>query len=551
MSAQLRKRVVSPAQRNRAVVYCRFSTSDQDERTSFARQETNCASLADQHGLEIIHTYRDAARGGDEHDRPDYNAMMAAARRGEFDFVLADESSRVWRPEGGELLDFVAELTSNDQHLITAKDGLDTRDESSILLVPIHGAVNRSERRKIAARTYGTLRELAKMGKCAGGRVYGYQTRRGQDGYAEWAIKEDEAEVVRFIFETYASQRITIRGIAARLNEKCVAPPRGENWSDRTLNKMMRNAMYTGVLRWGRQQWRKKFKATRRTPKAREDFVEISKPELRIVPESLWKRVQERRDGTPRPPKDKRRRGGRAPKHLLSGIIVCGVCGGGFGLRDGHRYCCFRRRTGGAAACSNSHNVHRELAEEKILGGVHQLLTSPEMLSAAREAMLEHVAGIKRQMLGGGNASKVRAELVVVEKQLASAAQKIIELDLGASAAVAEQIKKLEGRRAALARELETAKDRRLDALPDEIPDALARCAAEVEKLGQLAETGDERVVRRAQADLRTLLGDTIRLEPHVGGYLVARLELQKRAIPLISGERVKKGLYVPSVSAL
>jgi hypothetical protein len=125
-----------------------------------------------------------------------------------------------------------------------------------------------------------------------------------------------------------------------------------------------------------------------------------------------------------------------------------------------------------------------------------------------------------------------------------------VSLDLTHSAAMADQLRRLEARRDALRAELvRTSKHRQLDDLSERVPDALRRCADEV---GRMADLADERVVRRAQVSLRALLGDGIKLVPdRAGRFLIAHIEVEKRAVPLIADSRVTTSRFESSRSAL
>ena len=73
-------------------------------------------------------------------------------------------------------------------------------------------------------------------------------------------------------------------------------------------------------------------------------------PQLRIVPDDLWRSVKERQQQTRSQiiTKDKGVRSERArrPNYLLSGLLKCGSCGGGFSkISQSHYGCSTARRT--------------------------------------------------------------------------------------------------------------------------------------------------------------------------------------------------------------
>src|SRR5690606_34341613 len=88
--------VAKPAkeQAMKAVLYARYST-DMQRSTSIGDQGRNCRRRADGGGWTITATYSDEAISGSDANRPQYQAMLAAAKRGEFDVLLVDDLSRL------------------------------------------------------------------------------------------------------------------------------------------------------------------------------------------------------------------------------------------------------------------------------------------------------------------------------------------------------------------------------------------------------------------------------------------------------------------------
>src|SRR5262249_2862731 len=159
------------------------------------------------------------------------------------------------------------------------------------------------------------------------------------------------------IFTMYA-KGMSPRGIAARLNADRVPSPgstwkrtvrRTSGWLSSAINGdpargfgILNNRRYIGVVTWGRTQWKRSAAdSARRTPTVNPTPVHQATDErMRIVSEKLWKRVKSRqaalrktvgarvKAGLRRPG------GGRAPRHLLSGLLRCGVCGAAYTLAD-------------------------------------------------------------------------------------------------------------------------------------------------------------------------------------------------------------------------
>ncbi len=200
----------------KAAVYCRYSTDKQSE-NSIEDQLRVCERLAEQHDFEVVARFTDAAISGGTASRPGYQAMLDAARRREFDAIIAEDTSRLWRllaeqaPRLAELADLGIDVITHD---------LDTRQESASILGAVTGAMSEHYRKEIGRRTRRGLEGLARSHKPTGGRAFGYVAAAdSESGNRE--INLEQAEVVRRIFTMYADG-MSPRTIAAELNKEGV-----------------------------------------------------------------------------------------------------------------------------------------------------------------------------------------------------------------------------------------------------------------------------------------------------------------------------------------
>jgi site-specific DNA recombinase len=84
----------------RAVVYARFSSENQRE-SSIEDQVRNARRLIEERGWQLVQTYVDRAISGASPLRPGYQALMAEAREGRFDVVVAEALDRLSREQAG------------------------------------------------------------------------------------------------------------------------------------------------------------------------------------------------------------------------------------------------------------------------------------------------------------------------------------------------------------------------------------------------------------------------------------------------------------------
>jgi site-specific DNA recombinase len=371
----------------RAALYARYSTEKQSG-ASIEDQHRVCERLAERHGLVAVERFSDAAISGGTAERPGYQALLAAARRHEFDVIVAEDTSRLWR-NLAEQAPRLAELADLGVHVVT--HDLDTRAESAGMLGAVLGASSEAYRKEIGRRTRRGLEGLARQGKTAGGRSFGY-TPAAQSGTGQIEINEAEAAVVRRIFERYADGK-SPRAIADELNREKVPAP-GVSWArimrrqagwvgsalngDGKMTGILHNPMYQGQVIWNRLRWVRSAANShkrRRVENPRSEWIVREEPRLRIVPQELWERVRARRKERSHEVGERVSRGlsrlsanhtGRSPRYLLSGLLKCSQCGSSYQLNGAKHYACSGHLNGGPNCCPNNARLHRDKAEAGV-----------------------------------------------------------------------------------------------------------------------------------------------------------------------------------------
>lgn len=100
-------------------------------------------------------------------------------------------------------------------NLICVEDGIDSSKDSGNLMISVLSAVAEIERENILVQTMEGRRQKAREGKWNGGFApYVYKLENG-----ELLIAEDEAEVIRIVYDKYVNTNMGANSIAAYLNE--------------------------------------------------------------------------------------------------------------------------------------------------------------------------------------------------------------------------------------------------------------------------------------------------------------------------------------------
>lgn len=490
----------------RTLIYARYSSALQNPR-SIADQLAACRKRAAEQGWTILEEFSDAAISGaagiEDLQRPGLAAMLARIERGGVDIILTESTDRIARHQGDAFA--VRELIEHGgARLFTLMDG-----EVDEITGTIKGLFDARTRKDLAQRVRRGHRGRISQGRAASGVAFGYRKVAKLDDSGEpirglREVDEDKAEIVRRIFREYAAGRSPIQ-IVKDLNEDGIPAPRGGTWRPSTLIghrnsgfSILANPIYIGQLVYGRS----KAVVDPRTRQRRMvpgdgDLHTGEAPHLRIVDDELWQAVQEQMEarssvlaGQRRPERQRR------PKHLLSGLGECGVCGSNYVMRGGGYFACSRYTE--AKACTNNRTIRQDRFEERVLAELREMMLAPEVVEAYLE---EYRAESARKLK---DAARERGKM---ERRAAEAAKKVERL-VAAIAAGGNEFAEI---RAALA----TAKAERAQAekalsAADAIPQialhpGLARQYREaIENLS--SELADERTRQEAAPRIRKLI---------------------------------------------
>ena len=521
----------------RAVTYARYSSKMQRE-SSIEDQQRNVHERARREGWSIVADYADRAISGSDSTRPQYLAMQAAARRGEFDVLLIDDLSRLTR-DSAEQEKTIRMLEFRGIRLVSTADGYDSTSKARKMLRGFKGLANEQFLEDHAERVYRGQKGQALKGRWNGGRPYGYRLKRQvdesrRDQYGDAArigtvLQRDPvmAKVVQEIFQRFTDGDSTAM-IARALNARGVPSPgstwrrevrRCAGWMSSAVRVILQNPLYTGQQRWNTSQFVRDPESNKHVRRARPkaEWVVNENPALRIVSDELFQRAQARfhtcADG------DVRLKSGGKPKHLLSGLLKCGTCGRSYTMGGAHSYVCGSVRSG---ACDNHVRVRRDHLENVILGPVRDGLLAPDRVKRmAKEMEAEFARRIR------DNATRAEAapkELQDLDARLARLRSRLIEGDPDLTADELQAgIARAEAKRA----ELTTTQ-----ALPREsarVLSLLPKAAALYRQQIEAGLEGDVEAAYRARAVLRDLLG-TITLTPE-GEALWASYRLNRAAL--------------------
>ena len=420
----------------RVALYARYSSDNQRD-ASIEDQLRQCRERAAREGWTVVDSYSDRAISGASLIRPGIQELLADMQARRFDIVLSEALDRISRDQEDVAAVF-KRLRFAGVSIVTLSEG-----EISELHVGLKGTMNALFLKDLAMKTHRGIRGRVEAGKIGGGNAYGYAVvkqldARGEPIRGDREIIEEQAEIVRRIFREYVAGKGPQR-IAADLNRDGVASPTGKRWSDTTIrgNRVIGSGilnceLYVGVIRWNRQRQMKNPETGRRVLRLNpeSEWIRIEVPELRIIPQDLWDAAKARQDELTTLYKaqiETSREGIRSglaanrglnathrPRTLLSGLLVCGCCGGSYARRGQDRYACTNHVL--SAGCDNARTVDRKVLEARVLAGLRDRLMAPEAAAEAMRAYAQETNRLSRERRSSGEAT--RCELADTDKAI-------------------------------------------------------------------------------------------------------------------------------------
>lgn len=504
----------------RVALYARYSSDLQNERSA----EDQLAALRERataRGWEVVKEYADRGiSGASLVTRPAVQALLEHAKGDRFDVVLTEALDRLSRGQSDiarlfELLGFYG------VRIETLSSG-----QVSELHVGLEGTMNRMFLVELGKKTRRGLIAKVKEGKSGGGRCYGYRVK--EKGVLE--PEPAEVAIVERIFTEYDAGR-SPRAIAARLNADGIAGPRGGQWTAATINGdrraqdgILHQELYVGTRVFNRRRFRKHPETGRRSSvlNPTPEWIRETVPELAILDEQLWRRVQTRKAALSETPGPRARR----PKRLLSGLLQCGVCNGGM-ILCGNRYACSSHRERGT--CTNTRTIAAATVEARVLEGVKLHLLEPQAVERAVRSFQQSARNEQRTV--GTQRSRLTSELAETERRIG---RLVSQMEEGAPySAIRTRMEELTARKAALEAELSSLGNERVYQIH---PRAAEHYRVLVEGLAMALEGEDAAEAREA---FRGLL-DKVVFRP-LEGRGRFDLEVHGRLAALLSDEKGRR----------
>ena len=374
----------------RVAAYCRVSTDREEQEHSFETQKAMYTEM-----IMMKPTWQMAGIYADEgitgtvaKKRPGFMKMIEDCRKGKIDMIVTKSVSRFSR-NNLDCLMYVRELKQLGIPIIFEKEGINTIQVSSELLLTLFGALSQAESESISMNVKLGIRQSLKNGNVR----FSYKTflgyRKGADGQPE--IVPEQADIVRRIYNDFIAGA-TYLEIAKRLTEENVPTMGGGNrWFSERIKSILKNEKYKGDALL--QKTYITDPISKRVKKNNGElpmyYVENSHPA--IIERRIFDKVQEeiaRRAGKKKVKQTgtKTELGRYSGKYALTELLYCGECGTPYRRctwsRNGKKkivWRCVSRLDYGKKYCKNSPSVEESRLHNAIAAAITKKANSEEI----------------------------------------------------------------------------------------------------------------------------------------------------------------------------
>ncbi len=353
--------------------------------------------------------------------RENFNRMIDDAADDTFDLIITKEISRFAR-NTLDSIQFTRQLLGCGVGVFFQNDNINTFDEDSELRLSIMSSIAQDELRKLSSRVkFGHQQAIKNNVVLGNSRIFGYRKENRR-----LVIDEEQAPMIRELFELYATDQYSMKQIEALFWEKGYRNLNGKKIAHTTMSNMISNPKYKGYYVGNKVKVVDMFtKKQKFLPP--EEWVMFKDETGEIVPaivsEELWDQanaiLRRRSDDV------KNRQGVCNHANLLTGKLFCTCCGTAYYRREsqdkqGHKnskWVCSGKIKNGADSCASF-----PIYEDEIKPLLLDVFRDTE---ASADALIEEYVEMYRALDRGG---RLDSQIAALHKKLATVEQKRMKL---------------------------------------------------------------------------------------------------------------------------
>ena len=407
----------------RVTYYARVSSESDEQLNSLGNQIQYYEDLIRRNtAWTFVPGYIDEGLSGiSTKHRENFNRMVEDAAEDKFDLIITKEISRFAR-NTLDSIQFTRQLLGYGVGVFFQNDNINTFDEDSELRLSIMSSIAQDELRKLSSRVkFGHQQAIKNNVVLGNSRIFGY---RKED--RRLVIDEEQAPMVRELFELYATDQYSMKQIETLFWEKGYRNLNGKKIAHTTMSNMISNPKYKGYYVGNKVKVVDMFtKKQKFLPP--EEWVMFKDETGEIVPAIVSEELWEQANAVLRRRSDdvKNRQGVCNHANLLTGKLYCTCCGTAYYRRESQdrqgnknsKWVCSGKIKNGADSCASF-----PVYEDEIKPLLLDVFRDTE---ASAEALIEEYVELYKSLNRGGKLDKQIASL---QKQLETVEQKRMKL---------------------------------------------------------------------------------------------------------------------------
>ena len=316
----------------RVTYYARVSSESDEQLNSLGNQISYYEDLIKRNrNWTFVPGYIDEGLSGiSTKKRENFNRMIEDAAEDKFDLVITKEISRFAR-NTLDSIQYTRQLLNSGVGVFFQNDNINTLDEDSELRLSIMSSIAQDELRKLSSRVkFGHQQAIKDKVVLGNSRIFGYVKDGGR-----LVIDEEQAEMVRELFDLYATGQYSMKQIETIFWQKGYRNHNGNKIAHTTMSNMIANPKYKGYYVGNKVRVIDMFSKKQKFLPP-EEWVMFKDETGEIVPaivsEELWDKANEvlkrRSDDV------KSRQGICNHQNLLTGKLFCTHCGAAYYRRE-------------------------------------------------------------------------------------------------------------------------------------------------------------------------------------------------------------------------
>ncbi len=362
----------------RVAAYARVSSGKDAMLHSLSAQVSCYNDLIQKHpGWIFCGVYADEALTGTKADRKNFTRLLEDCKAGKVDMILTKSISRFAR-NTLTLLETVRMLKDIGVDVYFEEQNIHSASADGELMLTILASYAQEESLSASENQKWRIRRNFENGMPWTGTMLGYRYENGK-----YVIVPEEAEVVRFIFDSYLSG-MGFTALMKMLNKKGIPTRNGNAWCKSSITRVLRNYNYTGNL-----LLQKTYRENHLTKRTLQNNGELPKYHITdsheaIIPLRQFNAVQEEIKRRA----DKHAKATPQKTYPFTGLIVCGNCGKHYRRKV--------TKTGAVWICSTFNTIGKEYCASKQIPESTLISITEETLGSI-DALNDKITAIRAE----------------------------------------------------------------------------------------------------------------------------------------------------------